>query len=331
MSRKNKLADLNLFPAGRDMKQPLVSVIMPLYNKEYQVLRSIESVCEQSINDFELIVINDGSTDSGPDLLRSFPDKRIKVFDQKNKGVSAARNRGVQEAQADLVAFLDADDEWQPTFLETILKLKQEYPTASVFATGYSYLEQDGSRRQPIINGLPAASWSGILDNYFQVAAQSDPPLWSSAIAVTKEALTAINGFPVGIKSGEDLLTWARLAVKYKIAYDTSHLALFRQRASTHEAPTRTPERPDIVAAELGKLLQARETSHKKDLRHYRAWWYKNRANMHLRLQQRPLAFKEVIRMGFYHLDSKFFMYAICLLLPFPLLQQLIWTHKNNS
>ena len=312
--------------------KPAISIIMPLYNKEHEVRRSINSILAQTDTGFELIVVNDGSTDKGARIVQTVQDNRIKMIHQENAGVSAARNRGIEASRTDLIAFLDADDEWKPTFLEIILRLRKKFPDCSVFSTGFSYLNQDGTERSPIINGVPPHPWHGVLENYFHVAAKSDPPLCSSAIAVTKEAITTINGFPLGIKSGEDLLTWARLAAKYAIAYDTRHLALFRQRSSAHEEPTRTPDTPDNVARELVNLLKEVKTTHQTGLRHYIAWWHKSRASMYLRLQQRSKAFKEVMKMGLYHLNRKFCIYLICLILPFSLLQQLIRKHnKNNS
>jgi len=209
------------------MQKPTISVIIPLYNKEADVERAINSVLSQTIENFEVIVVNDGSTDKSPFIVRAINDSRIRIIDQKNAGVSAARNRGIQEAQADLIAFLDADDEWKPSFLETILDLRERYPECKVFASNYLYREPNGNSRLPIIRGLPPHPWNGIIEDYFKVAAKSDPPLWTSAVAVSKDAIQSVGMFPVGVTSGEDLLTWARLACRYNIAYSTQVGAVF--------------------------------------------------------------------------------------------------------
>ncbi len=211
---------------------------MPLYNKGKEVKRSVESVLTQSFSDYELIVVNDGSTDNGPGIVRSINDSRIRIIDQENAGVSAARNRGIHEARADLIAFLDADDEWKPTFLETILDLKKQYPTCKVFATNYLYREVNGKYRLPIIRGIPPHPWDGVIDNYFEVAAKSDPPLCSSAIAVKKEAIESVTMFPVGVDSGEDLLTWARLSINYDIAYSKKVAAIFYTESEANTEPS---------------------------------------------------------------------------------------------
>ncbi|MDA8106173.1 MAG: glycosyltransferase family A protein [Nitrospiraceae bacterium] len=126
---------------------------MPLYNKEDEVDRAVRSVLNQTVSDFELVIVNDGSTDKGPQVVRAIEDQRIRIVDQTNQGVSAARNRGIEEASAELIAFLDADDEWMPDFLETIIDLKEKFPCCKVFATRY-LIASDYGERTSIINGI---------------------------------------------------------------------------------------------------------------------------------------------------------------------------------
>lgn len=197
----------------------MISVIIPLYNKERQIRATLESVLRQSYTDFEIVVVDDGSTDGSAAAVESVHDARMRLIRQENGGVSAARNRGIQEARGEYVAFLDADDLWEPDFLKTLHQLSVLYPDCSVYACNYDFVSPDGTHRSTIIRRLPFTGEHGVLNNYFEVASCSHPPLWTSALMVRKEAMQAIGGFPVGIKSGEDLLTWARLACSYKIAY----------------------------------------------------------------------------------------------------------------
>lgn len=97
---------------------PKISVIIPLYNKAQHIARTLDSVFAQSFVDFEVIVVDDGSTDNGADIVRDYHDRRFRLIQQKNAGPGAARNRGIREARADYITFLDADDEWLPGFLE---------------------------------------------------------------------------------------------------------------------------------------------------------------------------------------------------------------------
>jgi glycosyltransferase involved in cell wall biosynthesis len=114
-----------------------VSVIIPLYNKERFITRAITSVCAQTFCDFELIVIDDGSTDGGPDLARQYGDSRVRVVSQDNAGPGAARNAGIGAAKGELLAFLDADDEWLPDFLKQGVAILNQHPEAASVTSGY--------------------------------------------------------------------------------------------------------------------------------------------------------------------------------------------------
>ncbi|MEJ2647390.1 MAG: glycosyltransferase family A protein [Sedimentisphaerales bacterium] len=105
-----------------------ISVIIPLYNKEKYIKRALDSVFAQTYQDFEVIVIDDGSTDEGAQIVRSYNDKRLRLIEQANAGPGAARNRGINESRAEYIAFLDADDEWLPDFLVTYQKALVNHP-----------------------------------------------------------------------------------------------------------------------------------------------------------------------------------------------------------
>jgi len=270
---------------------------MPLYNKEREVGRAIQSVLSQTVLNFELVVVNDGSTDGGPKIVQRVGDPRIRLINQTNAGVSAARNRGIEEAQSDLIAFLDADDEWMPDFLETISHLRDKFPTCDVFATNYLYRNVDGTLMHPIIRGMPASNWEGIFDNYFVVASRSDPPIWSSAVAISKKAITSVNGFPVGVTGGEDLVTWAKLALQFRIAYCSIPKAIFNLRAPLDGKPKRSLDAVDLVGKSLEDLLQKVPKIWLEDFEEYIALWHKMRASCFLRLGDRVDGKREVGKM----------------------------------
>lgn len=299
------------------LKHPTVSVVMPLYNKEREVTRAIESVLSQTFTDFEVVVVNDGSTDQGPEIVKTFNDPRMRIVDQANAGVSAARNKGISEARADLIAFLDADDEWEPDFLETIIRLRDKFPSCDVFATNYSYRRVNSYKRSTIIKGLPPGFKEGILTDYFKIASQSDPPLCTSAVAVTKKAIEMVGGFPIGVAAGEDLLTWARLAVKYDIAYSIISKARHWEPVELSDRPKRVPNEPDIVGQELESLLESLIGIKKRSLKSYIALWHRMRASIYIRLGNRGKALMEIRKAICYSgFNLKLIVYFAFALLP---------------
>jgi hypothetical protein len=261
----------------------MLSVIIPLFNKEKTVARALRSVLQQTHQDFEIIVVNDGSTDASIAEVRGFDDRRIRLVHQPNSGVSAARNRGIQEAKSDTVAFLDADDEWKPWFAETVSDLQRDYPEAGVWATNYEFALPGGRRWPTKLNGLPKSDWRGVIPDYFLLAARSHPPVHSSSISAARTAMNSVGGFPVGVQCGEDLLTWARLAAYFPIAYCSKTCSTFwvtSHETSCLSAPSRRPELDDVVGRELRKLEGSLNDAEKRSLCLYIARWKRMRASM---------------------------------------------------
>lgn len=293
----------------------MISVVIPLYNKEKSIASTLRSVLNQTFSDYEIVIVNDGSTDGSVEEVGKVHDDRIRLVHQQNAGVSAARNRGIEEAKGELIAFLDADDEWKPEYLATQYQLSLKYPECSVFACNYEFRDVEGKVTPTIIHKLPFVEEDGILANYFDVASCSNPPICSISIMVKKQAIQAIGGFPVGIKSGEDLLTWARLAVNGSIAYSKRPLAVFNVEGyDMGDKPKRIPAENDMVGKELNALL-AKFPS--KGLRHYNALWHKMRSSVYMRLNMRKASMKEaVIALGYAPLNYKLYIYILLNLLP---------------
>lgn len=295
----------------------MISVVIPLYNKAGQVAHTLRSVLGQTFREFEVVIVDDGSTDGSADEARSVHDGRIRLVSQQNAGVSAARNRGVAEARYDLIAFLDADDEWEPTYLETQYNLYKKYPDCSVYACNYEFCNADGRVTPTILRKLPFEGEDGILSNYFEVASCSHPPLWTSAVMVRKQALQAVGGFPLGIRSGEDLLTWARLAVKYKIAFSRKPLAtfVFDARLFNEDQNKREPEVKDVVGDELKELYK--HNLQICGLKEYNALWHKMRARIYIDKKNRRGALMECCRAMCYHINGKIIVFFALSLLPY--------------
>ncbi len=207
-----------------------ITIVIPLYNKAPHIRRALESVLSQTAPPDEIIVVDDGSTDGGGEVVKNLTDLRIRMIRQENQGVSVARNHGIAEATGDLIAFLDADDAWEPRFLETILRLAKTYPQAGAFATAYKCIAPDGSEQIPEFNVLPLGNEEGIIEKYFRVGLYF--PVLIQATAVPKKVLQEMDGFPVGEVLGEDMDTLLRIALRYPIAWSSQYLAIYYQDAT---------------------------------------------------------------------------------------------------
>lgn len=293
----------------------MISVVIPLYNKEQSIASTLQTVLNQTYQDFEIVIVDDGSTDHSVEEVTKVLNPRIRLIHQENAGVSAARNRGIEEAKGEYIAFLDADDEWKSDYLKTQYELTQKYPECSVFACNYEFKDSQGKVTPTIIRKIPFKGEDGILSNYFEVASCSHPPICSISIMVKKNAIQSIGGFPIGIKSGEDLLTWARLAVNGKIAYAKQAYAVFNVEGySISEKPKRIPAEQDIVGQELKALLKAHPS---KGLRLYNALWHKMRSSVYLRLKMRKKSIREaLISIRYNPLNYKLYIYIVLNLLP---------------
>lgn len=271
----------------------MISIIIPLYNKEASIATALRGVLAQTYQDFEVVVVDDGSTDGGAAVVETFTDPRIRLIRQENGGVSVARNRGIAEARGEHVAFLDADDEWMPEFLEEIAALIAEYPECKARATNYIF-NSNGVKSPTILRKIPFTGERGVLTNYFEVASCSHPPVCSICVCIDRDLLQEIGGFPVGIKSGEDLLTWARVAVRTQWAYSLKALAQYNVEGyDVNERPRRVPADVDVVGAELEKMW--REYPKARGLKRYVANWHKMRSSVYMRLGMKKNSIKEAM------------------------------------
>jgi len=256
-----------------DDTKPQISVIIPLYNKAPYIGRAIDSVISQTIQDFELIVVNDGSTDGGENIVAEYSDSRIFLINQKNSGVSVARNTGVNAAKADIVAFLDADDEWLPEFLETILSLVMKYPHAGIYATGSSYSYTGGKQEIQRVYGINDMH-EGIVPHIFRIAAINRVfPGTASSSAVSKQVFLEVGGFVVGEKIAEDLDFFAKVCLHYPYVYYHHSLSLYHidteNKATKNIQTFKTTSPPFLKTIESYSDTWLRENTEYEDLMLY--------------------------------------------------------------
>ncbi|MBQ8355528.1 MAG: glycosyltransferase [Oscillospiraceae bacterium] len=211
------------------------SVVIPLYNKEHYIEATIQSVLNQTCQDFEVLVVDDGSKDNSLALARTFESERVRIIPQENQGVSVARNTSIRNAQGEFICFLDADDEWRPDYLATIDELTVQYPESAIFVTAYAVNMGNGkinysSRLEPE---------TGCLPSYWLTLARGYDFVWTSATTMRRDVLMEAGLFKPGEKIGQDLDMWARVArINPRVAY-SNHICVNYNRAAEANARTR--------------------------------------------------------------------------------------------
>lgn len=226
--------------------KPFFSVVIPLYNKQSHIKETIETVIAQTFQDFELIVINDGSKDDSAEVVESIKDSRIKLINQENAGVSVARNRGIKEAKAEYIAFLDGDDLWKENHLEVIYRLICKFPDAGMFSTAYE-LKQNNKIQSLHFEGLVEKDFDGIIPDYFKTLAFGDNPTWSSVVVIKKEGFNKVGGFPKGVRMGEDLDTWIRIGINYQVCFSSTVTAQYNLEADNRACSKYTQSDLDSI------------------------------------------------------------------------------------
>lgn len=207
------------------------SVVIPLYNKASYIVHTVQSVLSQTYQNFEIVVVDDGSADDGVARLATVQDDRIRLIKQENQGVSVARNTGVRNASGEYIAFLDADDNWNPEYLLEITKVIERYPQSDIFVTGYNVLMAGGKIRY----SNPDATGAYGEISYWESLKQGYDFVWTSAAVIRKSAILAVDGFKAGEKIGQDLDLWARVAHNNKmVAYSEKRCVNYNRNAENN-------------------------------------------------------------------------------------------------
>ena len=212
----------------------LFSVVIPLYNKRDYIKETIESVLLQTYTDFDIIVVNDSSTDDSLAIVQSFNDSRIRIYTKPNGGVSDTRNYGLKKALGEYICFLDADDLWTSEYLYNLHCIILKYPFAGMICSAYSVFKE--SINHPIsqfdLSKYDLPSYS-LVDFFRYSVLEKKSIALTSAVCIKKDILYKITGpFPVGIAMGEDVNVWVRVASTTDVAYCNKPLMLYRLEAS---------------------------------------------------------------------------------------------------
>ena len=224
------------------------SVVIPLYNKAPYVAKAIGSVLSQTFTDYELVIVDDGSKDNSAEIAQQtiIGREHCRLIRQENAGVSVARNHGVSASKGAYLCFLDADDWWEPCFLEEMSRLIEDFPEAGIYGTNYTIVNETKHKTRVAKIGVEDGFEKGYV-NYFQTYSRTMyMPLWTGAVSIPRHVFDAMQGFPEGIKLGEDFLLWVQIAMRYKVAFLNKPLAYYNQDV-------------DLVNRGVGKLHNPQE------------------------------------------------------------------------
>lgn len=203
------------------MPVPLISVVIPVYNGELTIRETVKSVIDQTFSDFELLVIDDGSTDSTLDILSKFEDPRLQIFSYANAGPSASRNRGIAHASGELISFIDADDLWTPNKLESQWKALRENPDAAVAYSWTDFIDERGHSIGIGIHRTVNGYVFPRLLEFFFIGSGSNALL-------RKPVFDEVGQFDEALACAEDLDMFLRLAARYQFSAVPQPQILYR-------------------------------------------------------------------------------------------------------
>ncbi len=204
------------------MNMPKVSVIIPTYNRAKNLIQSIDSVMNQTYQDLEIIIVDDGSTDNTKEVLSKY-DGKVRYFYQENRGVSAARNIGIKESRGEFIAFLDSDDSWLGNKLEQQMKLFQYDPSVSLQYSYARYLDKANN-----IEFIRPKNVSKSFKDFLY----EDTVLPTSSVVLKKSVLEEVGMFDEGLPGIEDYDLWLRCSRKFKIGFIPETLVLKNNSSS---------------------------------------------------------------------------------------------------
>ena len=221
-----------------------ISVVVPAYNVERTILETIESVQQQTFSDFEIIVIDDGSTDQTSEIVKSLEDERIKIFSYPNGGLPVARNRGISHATGKFIAFIDADDLWTSDKLELQLAALQQHPEAGV---AYSWTSDFvDEQKENLYSYEPMFFEGNVLPNLLvkNFLVSGSNPL------IRREAIESVGEFDPMLKSCEDWDFYLRLAAKWNFVVVPKWQILYRRSSTSMSSKVEIMETAALTVLE---------------------------------------------------------------------------------
>ncbi|MEA5593800.1 glycosyltransferase family A protein [Rivularia sp. UHCC 0363] len=226
---------------------PEISIVIPAYNAERTIIKTIESVLEQTFQDFEIIVINDGSKDKTVEIVESIKDERINIFSSQNRGLPTARNRGISHSTGEFIAFLDADDLWTKNKLEMQLNALKQSPEAGLAYSWTCFMDVD--ERGEAISFLPSPQYSFTGDVYQQLLIGDFIHSGSNTL-IRSQAIQVVGEFEPTLKSCEDWDYWLRIAARFNFVVVPKYQILYRRTPGAMSSKVEVMKEASLIAIE---------------------------------------------------------------------------------
>ena len=245
----------------------MFSIVIPLYNKELSVGNTIHSVLNQRFQDFEVLVVNDGSTDNSANAVEKINDARIRLITQTNLGVSAARNRGITEAKFEWIAFLDSDDLWLENHLEEVANMITAFPAEKFFTTSFIYSDD----RKLFKHNRNSTIFK--VESYFKESIK-ETLLCADTIVINKDCFKCSGLFNTQMKSGEDTELWNRMVRQYGLVKSDVVTAIYRVEAENRTTLSKDLESTYVYNVDLSQVESTDEQVYFKEMIANRLYQY---------------------------------------------------------
>lgn len=238
----------------------MISIVIPLYNKEQSIAKTLDSVLAQSYTDYECLVVNDGSTDRSREIVEQWvctkQDNHFRLINKENGGVCSARNRGIQEAKGEFIALLDGDDQWDKDYLSEMERMIADFPECAMWGINFAEMYH-GKLIRELSTGLPKG-FRGVVANYFEMQEKQgrvSDLFCSSSVVIRKDVFEKVDLFDVRLRYSEDIDMWYRIIANYPVAfydrymvfylYDAENRAMNRKRLLRYWLPFRVDKYKD--------------------------------------------------------------------------------------
>lgn len=242
-------------------KELKISIVVPVYNSEDTIKRTIDSILNQTYSNLEIVIIDDGSTDNSKNIIMQYDSNKINYYYQNNSGVSSARNLGVKLSRGNYIAFLDADDFWEDNFIERCIEAIKTFPNINLFCTRIQQINNN------ILGNINAMKVSSKVDdtfklfNYFDVA-NIEPVVSMSSVVIKKEAFVNVGGFNELSYSGEDHELYGKIGISGDFCLINTVLAYYD--VSNNTKKLRKSCIPPLITFIECKINQCHESKQKK-------------------------------------------------------------------